>query len=176
MLLMMFRLGCVVFGFRCRFFHFLRFGFFVHTLLFRMHFVFAVCRSDRSQYQAGSRNHQRGHLNQFFHIYLLSRCWFEVKIKNLFALKRWTNINGFNCQLLSAFGEICSKFGNRSMATQWCSKVLKVYRQFWQNVFTHFPNDKKREPFDSRFFQTASIIFCRLLLLQSRHLQRRRLS
>lgn len=49
MLLMMFRFGCVVFGFRCRFFHFLRFGFFVHTLLFRMHFVFAVCRSDWSQ-------------------------------------------------------------------------------------------------------------------------------
>ncbi len=66
MLLMMFGLSCVVFGFRCRFFHFLRFGFFVHTLLFRMHFVFAVCRSDWSQYQAGSCDHQRGHLNQFF--------------------------------------------------------------------------------------------------------------
>ena len=48
MLLMMFGLGCVVFGFRCSFFHFLRFGFFVHTFLFRMHFVFAVCRSDWS--------------------------------------------------------------------------------------------------------------------------------
>ena len=73
MLLMMFGLGCVVFGFRCRFFHLLRFGFFVHTFLFRMHFVFAVCRSDWSQDQTGSGNHQRGHLNQFFHIYLLSR-------------------------------------------------------------------------------------------------------
>ena len=70
MLLMMFGLSCVVFGFRCRFFHFLRFGFFVHTLLFRMHFVFAVCRSDWSQYQAGSCDHQRGHLNQFFFIFI----------------------------------------------------------------------------------------------------------
>ena len=66
MLLMMFGLRCVVFGFRCRFFHFLRFGFFVHTLLFRMHFVFAVCRSDWCQDQTGSGNHQRGHLNHFF--------------------------------------------------------------------------------------------------------------
>ena len=73
MLLMMFGLSCVVFGFRCRFFHFLRFGFFVHTLLFRMHVVFAMRRSDWSQDQTGSDNHQRGHLNHFFHIYLLSR-------------------------------------------------------------------------------------------------------
>lgn len=56
MLLMMFGLGCVVFGFRCSFFHFLRFGFFVHKLLFRMLFVFTVCRSDWSQYQTGSCN------------------------------------------------------------------------------------------------------------------------
>lgn len=90
MLLMMFGLGRVVFGFRCSFSHFLRFGFFVHKLLFRMLFVFAVCRSNWSQYQTGSCNHQ----------------------------KQWTNINGFDCQLLSAFGEICSNFGNRSMATQ----------------------------------------------------------
>ena len=39
MLLMMFRLGCVVFGFRCSFFHFLQFGFFVHTSD-----AFRVCR------------------------------------------------------------------------------------------------------------------------------------
>ena len=176
MLLMMFGLGCVVFGFRCSFFHFLRFGFFVHTFLFRMHFVFAVCRSDWSQYQTGSRNRQRGHLNQFFHIYLLSRGWFEVKIRIYSHSSDGQNINGFNCQLLSAFDEICSKFGNGSMATRWCSMVLKVYRQFWQSVFTHFPNDKKREPCDSRFFQTAPIISCRLLLLQSRHLRCHRLS
>ena len=42
MLLMMFGLGCVVFGFRCRFFHFLRFGFFVHTFL--VSDAFRVCR------------------------------------------------------------------------------------------------------------------------------------
>lgn len=66
MLLMMSGLRCVVFGFRCRFFHFLRFGFFVHTLLFRMHVVFAMRRSDWCQDQTGSGNHQRGHLNHFF--------------------------------------------------------------------------------------------------------------
>ena len=175
MLLMLFGLGCVVFGFRCRFFHFLRFGFFVHTLLFRMHFVFAVCRSDRRQYQAGSRNYQRGHLNQFFHIYLLSRDWFEVRTKNLFAPKRWTNINGFNCQLLSALGEICSKFGNRSMATRWCSKFWKFTVNF-DKVSLHIFQTTKSANLSIRAFQTASIIFCRLLLLQSRHLQRRRLS
>ena len=74
MLLMMFGLGCVVFGFRCRFFHFLRFGFFVHTLLFRMHFVFAVCRSDWSQYQTGSCNHQRWSFESVFS-YLSSFKW-----------------------------------------------------------------------------------------------------
>lgn len=73
MLSMMFGLWCVVFGFRCRFFHFVRFGFCVHTLLFRMRVVFAMRRSDWSQDQTGSGNHQRGHLNQFFHIHLLSR-------------------------------------------------------------------------------------------------------
>ena len=161
MLLMMFGLRCVVFGF------------FVHTFLFRMHFVFAMRRSDRSQYQAGSGNHQRWSFESVFSYLSSFKRLIWGKNKHLFALKRWTNINGFDCQLLSAFGEICSKFSNRSMATRWCSKVLKVYRQLWQSVFTHSPNNKKREPFDSRFFQTASIIFCRLLLLQSRHLQRR---
>ena len=40
----------------------------------------------------------------------------------------------------------------------------------------HSNHNKKREPCDSRFFQTTLIISCRLSLLQSRHLPRHRLS
>ena len=176
MLLMMFGLGCVVFGFRCRFFHFLQFGFFVHTLLFRMHFVFAVCRSDRSKYQAGSRNHQRGHLNQFFHIYLLSRGWFEVKIR-IYS-------HSSDGQILMALTVSCCQHSAKSVQ----NLAIEVWRhndvaRFWKftvnfdKASLHISQTTKSANLSIRaFFQTASIIFCRLLLLQSRHLQRRRLS
>ena len=176
MLLMMFGLGCVVFGFRCRFFHFLRFGFFVHMLLFRMHFMFAVCRSDWSQYQTGSCNHQRGHLNQFFHIYLLSSGWFEVKIR-IYS-------HSSDGQILMALTVSCCQHSAKSVQNPaievWQHNDVASFWKFTVNfdkASLHISQTTKSANLSIRaFFQTASIIFCRLLLLQSRHLQRRRLS